>query len=504
MIRLHAPIRLSDTGERLIEGVAVPYDTEANASTGAVMFLPGSLKAETRPKLLRDHDMTQAIGLVTGLEDGPDGLRFTARISATAAGEEALTLALDGVLDAVSVGVNPIEAERIDGVLVVAQGELVEISMTAFPAFKDARIDRVAATDQVDAEPEPDPDPETETQQDPNPSEEDITMDQTTEATVPTAPLQFNRRPAKPVTAGEFIAATLTGNMTPRIQAVVADEVVADIPGLVPELLVGSVFDTLNEDRPLVSALGTLAMPAGGETFNRRKVTQHTDVDVQANEYDILASQTYDVAKVPVTKKWVGGSLNLSEQAIAYSDQSLIDLVIRDMARMYARRTEIIACTELIGGASTATATITDFTDGDEVIEDLYLAAAEIKAGMGLMPTHLIVSTGIWAQLGAAKDSGGNRIFPFLGPSNAAGTLNGATSLTGNPLGLSLIVSDDIVVSPATDAAVIFNARALEVYEERRGALRVEQPSTLSTQLAFRGVFAVADMDLAVGALSLI
>lgn len=498
MIRLTAPIRLSDTGERLIEGIAVPYDVEANASTGAVMFLPGSLKADGRPKLLRDHDMTQAIGLVTALEETAEGLRFTARISATAAGEEALTLALDGVLDAVSVGVNPIEAERIDGVTVVAAGDLVEISMTAFPAFKEARIERVAAT-----EADPDETESEEDQQDPNPSEED-TMDQTTQATVPTAPLTFNTRPQKPVTPGEYIAAMMTGNMTPRIQAVVADEVVADIPGLVPELLVGTVFDTLTEDRPLVSALGTNAMPGGGETFNRRKVTQHTDVDIQANEYDILASQTFDVSKIPVTKKWVGGTLNLSEQAIAYSDQSLIDLVVRDMARVYARRTEIIACTELIGGASTATSTIADFTDGDEVIEDLYLAAAEIKANLGLMPTHLIVSTGVWAKIGAAKDSGGNRIFPYLGPSNAAGTLNGATSLTGNPLGLQLIVSDDIVVAPATEAAVIFNARTIECYEERRGALRVESPSTLSTNLAFRGVFAVADIALADGALSLV
>jgi hypothetical protein len=325
------------------------------------------------------------------------------------------------------------------------------------------------------------------------------------ESTIPTAPLvTASPRRSRPVTAGEFIAATISGNITPRIQAVVADEEVADIPGLVPELLVGNVFDTLTDARPLVSALGTFAMPGGGETFNRRKVTQHTDVDIQAAEYDELASATYNVSKVPVTKKWIGGTLNLSEQAIAYSDQSLVDLVVRDMARGYARRTEIYACTELVGGASTATATISDFTDGDEVIEDLYLAAAEIKANMGEMPTHLIVSTDVWAKIGAAKDSGGNRIFPFLGPSNAAGTLNGATSLTGNPLGLSLIVSDDIVVSPATSAAVIFNARAIECYEERRGALRVENPSTLSTTLAFRGVFAVADIDLSNGALSLI
>lgn len=499
MIRLTRQFNAAPAeGERRLEGIAVPYGVIAEASTGPVMFLQGSLPTDgPAPKLIRDHDVTQPIGLVTERYDSPEGMMFAAKISATRAGDEALTLALDGVLDSVSVGVNPVEWETIDGVAVVARGEWLELSLVPFGAFPDAKVTKVAATPDLDTEPTPEPTPE------PEPSEEEPTMSDI-EATIPTAPLQFARRAQKPVTAGEFIAATLSGNMTPRIQAVVADEEVADIPGLVPELLTGAIFDTLTEDRPLVGALGTLAMPGGGETFNRRKVTQHTSVDIQAAEYDILASTTYNVDKIPVTKKWVGGALNLSEQAIAYSDTSLIDLVIRDMAREYARRTEIYACTELIGGASTATATIADFTDGDEVIEDLYLAAAEIKANLGLMPTHLIVSTDVWAKLGAAKDSGGNRIFPFLGPSNAAGTLNGLTSLTGNPLGVQLIVSDDIVVAPATSAAVLFNARSIECYEERRGALRAESPSTLSTTLAFRGVFAVADIALADGALSLI
>lgn len=499
MIRLNRQFTAAPAeGERRLEGVAVPYGVIAEASSGPVMFLEGSLPVDgPAPKLIRDHDVTQPIGLVTERYASPEGMMFAAKISATRAGDEALTLALDGVLDSVSVGVNPTEWETIDGVAVVARGEWLELSLVPFGAFPDAKVTKVAATPDTDTETTPDPTPE------PEPSEED-TMPEI-EATIPTAPLvTATRRSSRPVTAGEYIAATLSGNMTPRIQAVVADEEVADIPGLVPELLTGAIFDTLNEDRPLVGALGTLAMPGGGETFNRRYVSQHTSVDIQAAEYDILASTTYNVDKIPVTKKWVGGALNLSEQAIAYSDTSLIDLVIRDMARQYARRTEIYTCTELIGGAGTATATISDFTDGDEVIEDLYLAAAEIKANLGLMPTHLIVSTDVWAKLGAAKDSGGNRIFPFLGPSNAAGTLNGLTSLTGNPLGVQLLVSDDIVVAPATSGAILFNARAIECYEERRGALRAESPSTLSTTLAFRGVFAVADIALSDGALSLI
>ena len=487
-------VAASTDGTRTIEGLAVPYGVVAEASTGPVMFLEGSLPVDgPAPKLIRDHDVTQPIGLVVDRRDTTAGMEFSAKISSTVAGDEALTLALDGVLDSVSVGVNPTEWETIDGTVVVAKGEWLELSLVPFGAFSTAKVTKVAATPDTE-DPTPDPEPT------PEPSEEEPTMSEV-ESTIPTAPLvTASPRRSRPVTAGEFIAATLSGKITPRIQAIVAEEEVADIPGLVPELLIGNVFDTLTDVRPLVTALGTFAMPGGGETFNRRKVTQHTTVAIQDAEYDELASSTYNVSKVPVTKKWIGGTLNLSEQAIAYSDQSLVDLVIRDMARGYAGITEEYACTELLGGAAVATATISDFTDGDEVIEDLYAAAAEILDNFGEMPTHLAVSPSVWSQLGAAKDSGGNRIFPYLGPSNAAGTAAGVTSVTMNPLGLSLVVSTKFT----GDQAIIFNASAIECYEERRGALRVENPSTLSTTLAFRGVFAVADIDLDNGALSLI
>jgi hypothetical protein len=69
--------------------------------------------------------------------------------------------------------------------------------------------------------------------------------------------------------------------------------------------------------------------------------------------------------------------------------------------------------------------------------------------------------------------------------------------LTGNPLGLSLIISDNFT---GDYDAMMLSASAIELYEDRRGAIRVEQPATLSTRLAFRGIFAVADIALAVGA----
>jgi hypothetical protein len=41
------------------------------------------------------------------------------------------------------------------------------------------------------------------------------------------------------------------------------------------------------------------------------------------------------------------------------------------------------------------------------------------------------------------------------------------------------------------------------VFEDLRGALRVEQPATLSTRLAFRGYVAAANYDISNGCLAL-
>jgi uncharacterized protein len=89
---------------RTITGIAVPYNTFATVSDGTtVQFAPGSLPVEGKaPKLYMNHDSTQAIGLVAERVDSEEAMYFTAKVSNTRAGDEALVLAADGVIDSVS------------------------------------------------------------------------------------------------------------------------------------------------------------------------------------------------------------------------------------------------------------------------------------------------------------------------------------------------------------------------------------------------------------------
>jgi HK97 family phage prohead protease/HK97 family phage major capsid protein len=505
-IELAQPIELDvaaaegEPPRRTLTGIAVPYNVDANASTGPVRFLAGSLPTDgAAPKLIRDHDLSQPIGIVTARVSTDEAMLFEARISATAAGEEALVLASDGVLDAVSVGVEVEEFHYENGVLVVESGKWRELSLVPFGAFDTARVLDVAASDDIEAAPEPTPEPT------PQESEEDTMTEETNveaaeaPAQIPTAPVVVAASTKLP-SVGAYVAAQLRGEPM-RVAAATSDT--SDVPGVIPSPLVGEVFDTMTTERPIFSAIGPRAMPAG-DPFYARKVQQHSAVGIQAAEHDALSTQAYQVAKVQVDKVTLGGYLDLSEQEILYADENVVQLVIEDMAKTYAEATEQwVGDTILYSNSSLASATVTDWTDGDEVITDLYAAAAEIKENFGRMPTHLIIRSDVWASIGAAKDSGGNRIFPYLGPSNAAGTLNGVGSLTGNPLGLSLIVSDDFGLTPGDRKALMLSASCLNIFEDLRGALRVEQPATLSTRLAFRGYVAAANYDISNGCLAL-
>jgi phage head maturation protease len=119
------------TPTRTITGIAVPYGVAATVSDGTeVIFERGSLPVDGKaPRLYLNHSADSAIGIVTARYDDEEGMMFTAKISKTMAGDEALQLALDGVLDSVSVGVNPTKTRaNKDGSITVLAADWIELS----------------------------------------------------------------------------------------------------------------------------------------------------------------------------------------------------------------------------------------------------------------------------------------------------------------------------------------------------------------------------------------
>ncbi|MCI6557774.1 HK97 family phage prohead protease, partial [Schaalia hyovaginalis] len=141
-----------DPQARTITGTATFFGQRANASTGPVIFEPGSLILPddlSRVKLCIEHDHHSAVGY--GVAAAEEGDRLTMRffVPETPAGDEALASAANGLRDGLSVGAYPEPGgwQYVNGeeTTHITRATIREVSLTAIPAFPDARVTNVAA-----------------------------------------------------------------------------------------------------------------------------------------------------------------------------------------------------------------------------------------------------------------------------------------------------------------------------------------------------------------------
>jgi HK97 family phage prohead protease len=137
---------------RTVVGIAVPYDapTEIRDGYGAYTetFVRGAFartiaERGDRVKFLASHNrQTFPLGRATLLREDPTGLYLEARVSKTAAGDEALELIRDGALDGLSIGFAPIRDQWSTDRQTVTRLEarLHEVSAVSFPAYDGAVI----------------------------------------------------------------------------------------------------------------------------------------------------------------------------------------------------------------------------------------------------------------------------------------------------------------------------------------------------------------------------
>lgn len=142
-----------DGDRRTITGVAVPWNAIGMHNGRRYRFARGAItwSAVNRVKLLRDHNNASAMGRAVTLVETDRGLEASFKISNGRAGDEALALAADGVLDGLSIGVDFRPEDTVPdphnrGVLLVTKAALREVSLTAVPAFDDSRLTSVRAS----------------------------------------------------------------------------------------------------------------------------------------------------------------------------------------------------------------------------------------------------------------------------------------------------------------------------------------------------------------------
>jgi HK97 family phage prohead protease len=498
-----------DTPSRTISGIAVPYNVEAVVSDGtSVIFRPGSLPVEGKaPRLFMYHNASMPVGIVTERVDTDEGMMFTAKISKTTLGDDALVMALDGTIDQVSVGVNPTKfAYDDEGNMIIEAADWMELSLVPIGAFGDAApITEVAAS--IHQEPE-----EVVLNEEVTPVEEKPEMSEVTEtaveATIPTAPIfAQTKRVFDLPTPGEYLAAMHIGGETFRnvaaaagdymmskqtaLQAAAGDIITTDTPGLIPTPVLGPVFQDLNFIRPVVNAVGARAMPNGGasKTFIRPTITTHTSVAAQSSELAAVSATTMVIAANTVSKTTLSGQVTLSIQDVDFTDPASLQIVLNDLIGEYLIASDNVAADAITAGATASGATWA-VTAGDpsSLIEAIYTSAYNILLATNFLPDHIFVAPGVWQALGAQLDADNRPVFPYVGAAglmgvNGMGAANITVANTFNPFGLNLVADRNF----AAGTMVVARGQAIEFYEQIRGLMSVELPSTLGRNFSYAG-----------------
>jgi len=496
-----------DAPRRTISGTAVPYNVPATVSDGtAVIFRPGSLPVEGKaPRLFMYHDASMPVGVVTERVDTEQGMMFSAKISATALGNDALVMAMDGTIDQVSVGVNPVKFSYDEsGTMIIEEASWQELSLVPIGAFGDmANIATVAAS--IHQEPE-----EVVLNEEVVPEQEIEPMSEVTapavEATIPTAPIfaQAKKEFVLP-SAGEYMAAYHIGGDTFKninaavaeytaskrtaLQAAAGDVLTTDTPGLLPVPVLGPLVQDLNFLRPVVDAVGARAYPDNGQskTFIRPTITTHTSVASQS-ELGSASATTMVIASNSISKTTLAGQVTLSVQDIDFTSPAAMQLILNDLMGEYMIASDNLAADNLLTAANSSG--VWDGTVAD-LLKSVYDSAVDISSNRNWTPTHMFVSPDVWGQLGQLADTTGRPVFPFIGAGlTGQNALGGgqASSWNGNPLGLQLVVDSNFAAKTMIITRVGQGAGdAYEFYESIRGLMSVEQPSVLGRNMSFHG-----------------
>jgi HK97 family phage major capsid protein len=269
-----------------------------------------------------------------------------------------------------------------------------------------------------------------------------------------------------------------------RFESYRANMTTADTPGVLPTPILGPVWTSISSRRPAIEAATIRPLPAGGKTFQRPYVSQHTNVGNQSAEKTALPSQPLKIDPKTVTKMTRGGWVNLSFQDRDWTDPAILDILVADLAAMYAQDTDDQFTDDLVAGVTQTVPVATNDSVG--WLTAIYEAAAMVAGPDNRMANTMWVSVDVWAQLGALVDTAGRPLFPTVAPGNAMGDLGPTNMFQGSVAGLRLAVDGHFTAG----TAIIGDNAAVEFYETVGGQVQAVEPSLLGVAIAFYGYMA--------------
>jgi HK97 family phage major capsid protein len=470
LLNFQGQVLAADTETRTIKGLVVPFAKVGNTSAGPVRFEFGAF-GDIDPSqivLNMEHDRTRPLGRgIAGSEEiSPAGISMAFKIAPTGAGNDALVEASEGLRPAFSIEANVNEYTIEKGVMVVSSANLEAVAHVTNPAFKDAQISDVAASESDDPETT-----EAESTAEENPQEiqvEETTApvaDEVTAAAVvhAAAPVAYVK-PRSPINSQatylEHSIKAKLGSQDSAQYVMAADDSFSTNPAFTPVQYVNQVVDTTIGSRPAIDAIGSRAITASGMVISHPKITTagtvaDTNEGAAPSETGIVSSYVnLDVNKF-------AGMQRYSVEILERSSPDFFQAMVDNMTRAYNKATDAAVIAALTAGGTQATATA---ASSDGIISYVSTEAPAAYLATGELATAYIAGTSQWSLLLGAKDSSGRPIYNAYNPQNNAGQA-GPQSLRGNVLGLDLYVDSNAVSTSIDESAFIVVPSSVAIYE---------------------------------------
>jgi HK97 family phage prohead protease len=506
-LNFSSEIEAADVERRIIAGIVVPFNKVGYTSVGPVIFESGSIKIpDTKNvKLLANHDSTNPIGRAQSFQTNDNQITGSFKISSSATGQDFLIRASEGLIASLSIGVEVVSSKPSkDGTLYVQEAVMKEVSLVESPAFSDAVVTKVAASE---GEPEVTPDPT------PTNESEAVVDTQTTEAVVTETPaaetVEASRQTIK-ATAPYITSSvrspiqSMGGYALHSIKAKLGDDdsalyvrAAADStstnPAFNPQQYLTNMFvSNTNFGRAAVDACTKAVLPSAGFTINVPTLinpTQTPPLVSATAESGTPADQGMTSAYQSYTVSKYAGQQTISLELIERSDPIFMDQLMIQLERAYLLATDAAVIAALVSGGTNATATANSAAG---LISYLSKESAATYAGTSYFAKNVVIGSGTWAAAMGYTDTTGRPIFNTTTPMNSAGQIGNA-SIRGNLLGLDAYVDVNAVATAgANNSAFVIAPEAVTVFESPTAMFSVNVVSSMSVNLAIYGYMAPA------------
>lgn len=365
-LEVRGTLTAADTPARRLHYRLLPYGQPGSTSAGRVTAARGVVDLPDPGSVFLniEHDRTRRVAVCTELVDTADALLASFTVARTPAGDELLAEAAEGMRTGVSVELSDV---RIRGGALLA-GRLTGAGAVTVPAFDDARLLELVASDTPDedtpTDPGVDPDVETPTDPDVDPGVVPATVEEPPMTdTTATAAEQLAAPAGLTASAGPIrtaprvesfsdlvagLHAAGQGEATRELLAALSDVATPSVTSMPPQW-VGELWSGNTYARRVVPLLtsGTLtSLVVNGWRWNPAP-----EVDTWTGDKTAVPSNAADTEAATANATRLAGAHDLPIEHVHF-DTGVVESYYRAMSNSYARKSDAYAAAQTLAGAT--------------------------------------------------------------------------------------------------------------------------------------------------------